>query len=180
MTLRLMKFKSAMNKHLQYLRYLLRHKFWVAFYLIRDYRMVLQAITHDWSKFLPDEWFPYVNYFYGPKPPQKQEGGYKHQPGDDTAFDTAWNHHQKRQPHHYQYWLLKRDDGTESVLPMPEHYLKEMLCDWRGAGRAQGYGDNTPEWYERNKERIVLHPDSRKWIEAEIARAGKGVKDGKV
>ena len=29
-----------------------------------------QAIIHDWTKFLPCEWFPYVQRFYGAAPPR--------------------------------------------------------------------------------------------------------------
>jgi len=47
---------------------------------------------------------------------------------------------------------------------MPEQYLREMLADWRGAGRAYGNPD-TAGWYLKNREQIQLHPASRAWIE---------------
>jgi hypothetical protein len=44
--------------------------------------------------------------------------------------------------------------------------MTEMLCDWIGAGKAiMGAKANTPAWYEKNKERIILHPKTREWIE---------------
>jgi len=43
-----------------------------------------------------------------------------------------------------------------------------MLCDWRGAGRAQGYGDNTVEWYKKNKHKMQLYENTRKWIEEQL------------
>jgi hypothetical protein len=51
---------------------------------------------------------------------------------------------------------------------MPMKYAKEMLCDWRGAGRAINGKDETREWYLKNKERIILHPNTRKWIEEQL------------
>lgn len=155
-----------MKAHLRYLWYVLKHK-WYVFLACLSYGLVWQGITHDWSKFLPDEWGPYVSHFYGPKPPRGQASGYFHKPGANTAFDVAWNHHQKRQPHHWQYHLLFRDDGTVEALPMPDRYRKEMLADWRGAGRAQGTPD-TRGWYLANRDKMRLHPNTRAWVEEQL------------
>jgi len=51
------------------------------------------------------------------------------------------------------------------ALPMPDKARREMLADWRGAGRAITGKDNTPEWYRDNKDKMILHPDTREWIE---------------
>jgi putative NADPH-quinone reductase len=52
---------------------------------------------------------------------------------------------------------------------MPHKYLVEMICDWIGAGKAYNNGSYTindmNEWYESNKDRIVLHEDTRELIE---------------
>jgi len=54
-----------MQPHLRYLAYVLRHK-WHVFIACRGLHVPLwQAIIHDWTKFLPCEWFPYVQRFYG-------------------------------------------------------------------------------------------------------------------
>ena len=82
----------------------------------------------------------------------------------DTAFDFAWFLHQKRGRHHWQWWVLPEDSGAIKVLPILDCYRKEMLADWRGAGRAQGT-PNTSAWYNKNKEKLQLHPETRKWIE---------------
>lgn len=51
--------------HFAYLRYVVRHKVAV----FRACRMLgvplWRAIAHDWTKFLPCEWTPYVRWFYG-------------------------------------------------------------------------------------------------------------------
>jgi hypothetical protein len=78
-------------------------------------------------------------------------------------FDAAWLHHQKNK-HHWQAWVLIGDCGSLKTVPMPDGYRREMLADWIGAGRAQGKPD-TWAWYQANKGRMFLHPDTREWIE---------------
>lgn len=50
---------------------------------------------------------------------------------------------------------------------MPLKYAKEMLADWRGAGKAQGKPD-AKAWYEKNKNNMLLHPETRQWIEEQL------------
>jgi len=53
---------------------------------------------------------------------------------------------------------------------MPDADRKEMLADWRGAGRALGKPD-TWAWYEAEKrDSIFLHPKTREWVEAELLK----------
>jgi len=113
-----------------------------------------QAIMHDMSKFLPSEWFPYTNYFYGIK--------------DKNSFYYAWFKHQKRNKHHWQWWVLRLDDGGVKAVPMPDKYRREMLADWRGAGKAKGLSDNTKEWYLLNSTKMILHMETRTWIEGQL------------
>lgn len=156
-----------------YFKYIVRHKFWVTYYCFKD-RLIWRGIKHDWSKFLPSEWFSYSNYFYGPngnevRKARKAAGGY-YKPYDtgDEAFDFAWLLHQKRNDHHWQWWVLPKDDGSLKAMPMKKKAWREMICDWRGASRAQGYGDNTPSWYKKNKANMILHPHTRHQIEQRL------------
>lgn len=156
-----------MRSHLAYLRYVLRHK-WHVFVAGWHLSVPLwQLLIHDWTKFLPREWFPYVAYFYGRggREAHAKSGG-MYRPGSDFAFDIAWNHHQKRNPHHWQYWLLTRDTDEPQLiaLPMPERYVREMVADWIGAGAAQGKPDNW-HWYLTNREKMNLHPETRQGAE---------------
>lgn len=158
--------------HLLYLKYVLRHK-WFVFLACLEFGLIWRGIRHDWHKFLPSEWFPYVNFFYGKKsePIQRRDstGYYKPTDTGDAAFDFAWLLHQKRADHHWQWWVLPEDDGGLKVLKMSDAAMKEMLCDWRGAGRAQGK-PHTWQWYEVNKGKMQLHPETRAWIEQELKR----------
>jgi hypothetical protein len=145
--------------HWRYMTYVARHKFFVLLACLRLRVPLRQAILHDWSKFLPDEWLPYARYFYGPGSAERQ------QPREAKwAFDVAWLRHQHRSPHHYQHWILRNDDGSTVPLPMPERFAREMVADWMGAGRALGKPD-TRAWYLSNRERIVLHDDTRHLVE---------------
>jgi hypothetical protein len=157
-----------MNIHFQYGRYVLRHK-WFVFRECCKAGIVWRGITHDLSKLRPDEWFPYARYFYGSNQPRRDSTGY-YKPTDtgDIIFDHAWLLHQKRNDHHWQWWILPEGDGGIKVLPMSETARSEMLCDWRGASRAQGYGDNTVMWYIKNCGHMQLHPETRGWIEGKL------------
>lgn len=163
-----------MIKHWRYLKYVVRHKFWVGYYCFKD-GLFWRGIKHDWSKFLPDEWIPYANYFYGPKGDEirakrrKSGGYYKPYESGDERFDFAWLLHQKRNDHHWQWWILPKDEGGFKAMPMKEKAWREMICDWRGAGRAQGYGDNTVEWYHKTKNSMILHEETRFNVEFKLA-----------
>ncbi len=162
----------------KYLKYLLRHKWFV---LIECFKMGLywRGIVHDMSKFLPLEFIPYMRYFYGCYPDwSKMSGDFKlryfgpTKQSVEKEFDYAWLYHQRTNKHHYQYWHLKEDSGKLKVLEMPEKYRKELLCDWKGAGIAQGKVSpkNDPwlevrKWYIANKDSIILHPETQYKVE---------------
>jgi len=151
-----------MLKHLRYASYVLRHKWYV---FIEACRLGIPwlGIIHDWSKLRPSEWIPYANFFYGYNP-RDETGYYKPTDTGNAAFDFAWLLHQKRNKHHWQWWVLPEDEGGIKVLEMPLKYRKEMLADWRGAGRAQGTPD-TSKWYATNHHKMRLAPETRAWIE---------------
>jgi len=149
-------------KYFKYLKYILNHKYFV---LIECCKLGIlwRGITHDFSKLLPSELCAYAEYFYGKKP--------KSGLCEETVkkkFNLAWLYHQRKNKHHWQYWLLKEDDGKEFSVGMPNKYLKEMLADWRGAGKAITGKDNTKQWYLKNKDKIILREDDRKWIEDQL------------
>jgi hypothetical protein len=141
--------------YIKYLKALLRHK-WFVFLASIKLGVPFLGIIHDWSKFLPNEFIAYARSFYGPH-------AYDDRPDSVvTAFDYAWNTHQKRNKHHWQYWILTNDELDGMVrntrMKMPERYVREMVADWIGAGRAYGNPD-TRGWYLSN-DAIRLHPES--------------------
>lgn len=140
---------------LKYLSYISRHK-WFVFVECWRLGIPVQGVTHDLSKFRPSEWFPYVEKFFG-------EGG----PDTSRKFQHAWLLHQRRNPHHWQFWVMVTNSGALLALPMPDKYRKELLADWIGAGKAQGTG-GPAAFYEKNHHRIIFHQETRKWLEDKI------------
>ena len=147
-------------KHFEYLAYVCRHK-WYVFLACIQYGCIWRGIVHDLSKFLPSEWFPYVENFYG----QWRGWGKIAPPDIQHAYNLAWLHHQRRNLHHHQYWVLNKDDGTQEVLEMPEAYVREMVADWTGAGRAIHGENECVEWYLKNRNKMILHPGTRARVE---------------
>lgn len=147
---------SAGPRHLAYARYLLRHKWFVGVACCQTGAGLWRGLVHDLSKLRPDEWGPYARCFYS------SDGSGQYEP--DESFDLAWLRHQHRNRHHWQYWVLREDSGKVLTLPMPERFIREMVANWMGAGRAQGQPD-TQAWYEKNRERILLDPATREQVE---------------
>jgi hypothetical protein len=157
--------RTFLTMNLKYAWYVIKHK-WFVYEEGRKAELNVskwQLIIHDWSKFLPSEWLPYAEFFYGR---YRTVLGTPHI-WDKRAFERAWAAHLRRQPHHWQFWVLHADTGKVSALPMPQKYIREMVADWRGAARAQG--KTLPEehrlWYLERREHIVLHKDTREEVE---------------
>lgn len=88
-----------MKKHFRYLRYVLRHK-WFVFLGCRILGVPLwQALIHDWTKFLPIEWFAYVDRL------DRSRNSSWHSVEDTPEYTRAWKHHWSRNPHHWEYWI---------------------------------------------------------------------------
>jgi len=155
--------KEEKMKYWKYLKYILKHKWYVAVECFKV-GLYLHAFTHDLSKFRPSEWFPYTEFFYG-------DWG-RNEPDDyrywdaryyvQGPFDLAWLKHQKRNKHHWQYWVLHEDSGQTKTLFIPRKYLKQMACDWIGASKAIRGKDATPiEWYRKVKNGTLMDESSR-------------------
>lgn len=143
--------------------------------------IVWRGLLHDLSKFFPDEFIPYANHFYGSgndiKRGRDSTGYYKPTDTGDKAFDFAWLLHQKRNRHHWQWWVLPEDEGGVKLLEIKYPYNLEMICDWVGAGKAQGHFSpkddkylETRNWYKTNGNKMQLHPNTRLYIEKMIER----------
>lgn len=148
-----------MRKHLRYLSYVVRHKWFVFVAGLRVGAPIWRLVIHDWTKLLPVEWTPYVLSFYG-------GWKYKDRPAHVVAaFDAAWLHHQHANPHHWQHWVLREDSGATKLLEMPEHFVREMVADWMGAGRAITGKWEAGTWYAQNASKILLHESTRARVE---------------
>ena len=148
-----------MRAHLAYLRYVLRHK-WFVFVGCKTLGVSLwQAVIHDWTKFTPAEWGPYVRQFYqadGTKRRVRDTNGSYDPNAQSEEFKRAWLHHQ-RQPHHWQAWLSIGDGGGLEPLAIPQKYVLEMVADW----------------YEKQKDKMILEEGTRRRIEQDIPKVGR-------
>lgn len=122
---------------------------------------------HDNAKYnrIPDrdnyydltcEYAEYANYFYGEKTSEVKE-----------AFDRAWLSHIHQSPHHWQHWLLHNDDPKIGlrVLDMPYVFILEMIFDWWSFSWKTQNLSEIFDWYDKNKEGIVLSEKTRKHVE---------------
>lgn len=147
-----MTLRERFRAHWRYGSYVMRHKAFVYRAGRRFEIGRLQLLRHDLSKFHPSEWRPYTAYFYGEDGPQARR------------FDHAWLRHIHRNRHHWQHWVLREDSGATRPLTMPDKYVLEMVADWVGAGQALGL-DDTPGWYEKNKDKMILSDETRVLVE---------------
>jgi hypothetical protein len=77
----------------------------------------------------------------------------------------------------------RKDEGTDNIAAMGQldclwgeddrnavlgNVAQGRDRDTRGAGRAIKGKDETKEWYAANKEKMVLHPETRAWVEDQL------------
>lgn len=167
-----------MRAHLKYASYVARHKWFVFLGGLRTRAPLYRLVIHDWSKLTRSEWGAYVRQFYNSdgskRNARRPDGGYDlaEQPYE---FQRAWLGHQRRNKHHWQAWILLGDNGQCIPIKMPEKYVREMVADWMGAGRAiTGQWDPVP-WYEKNWRLMVLHTATQARVEALLGVRRQGV-----
>lgn len=138
-----------------------KHKWFVFLAGLKMGVPIWRLIIHDLSKFGLSEIFAYGRQFFGDK-------------GDPDGFSHAWLHHQNINPHHWEYWIMrsghnrgnKAADGEHEsfAIPMPETYVREMIADWMGAGRAYVGSWGIRDWLDDNLPRMTMHPETREMI----------------
>jgi hypothetical protein len=156
-----------MKRYLSYFKAVVRHK-WFVYTAWRDIHREFRVslfwiILHDWDKFLPGEFIPYARSFFNQDGSARdiRKADYYDAARVGKAFDKAWLMHQKRNKHHWQWWVLPLDDGGIKPLRMSSRHVNEMLMDWIGAGRSYGGKTQVWEWYEAHKDKMVLDAGTR-------------------
>lgn len=123
----------------------------------------LQVYNHDRSKYSEDEFRGYCNHWYPLDGSNVKHDSNK--PEGDSDYDYAWSHHQHNNPHHSQYWLIVRDDGSIKALDMPLKYICELLCDW-GSFHYNDPNDPTAnEWWNENKQKFIMSDKTIEYID---------------
>ena len=116
-------------------------------------------VAHDSSKTMFDEYPAYDRHFYAGLPIDETKG----------EFNLAWLRHIHRNPHHWQYWILANEDlGDAPALEMPQNYVLEMLCDWWSFSWRNYEPDKIFEWWDRHKDKMILHQKTRELIHETI------------
>lgn len=151
-----------MKKYWKYFKYVINHKKNVFIECWKE-GLYIHAFTHDLSKFSLKEFIPYARFFEGSYPSKatlnnvscirnKDKIRTKEQAKEE--FEKAWEHHYKNNKHHWNYWI-----GQD----MPEIYIRQMICDWKGMSRK--FGDTAQAFYMKNHDKIILEHSSRVLLE---------------
>lgn len=106
--------------------------------------------NHDLSKYQEEEFDAYRKHFYPVTPEEKEES--------EDQFNKAWEHHFSNNMHHWDWW-----SKTGNADNMPFANVVEMICDWEAMGYK--FGNTSREWYEKNRDTIMLGDKQRKFAE---------------
>lgn len=123
-------------------------------------------IEHDDSKWDDEEYYAYDNYFYGDKSSKVVK-----------EFNYAWLRHIHNNPHHWQHWVLLEDEGKQKALEIPDRYIVEMICDWLSFSIKSGNMREIFDWYDDHKDKMILHPNTRKKVNRILNAIDKKLKE---
>ncbi len=160
-------YKITFKKFWKFLTRVIRHKRYVFRWCCKA-GMPLRGLLHDLSKFSPVEFWESVRYFSETESPinvSKRVNGYS----------MAWQHHKGHNPHHYEYWMDRMDEGG-FPLQMPKKYAYEMICDYLGAGQAynpEGWNfAKEYQWWENRVQSLpmAMHPKTKRFVTTVLAR----------
>lgn len=145
------------KKLLKHLKLIIIHKHY-AFLACLECGIPFKGLIHDLSKFSIYELFPSAKYYTGDRSPIDNEK-------DKKGYSYVWLHHRGRNPHHWEYWIDNLSSGGDA-LKIPLKYVKEMICDWVGSGKAydfENWNYDTP--FKKfvslyNQGKIKIHLDT--------------------
>ena len=109
------------------------------------HRLSLRAITHDASKWSPEEWPSFEKGT--PKLAEVEYGSPEYKAALDT-IRPAVTLHQERNSHHPE----SHEDGLDGMTLID---LLEMLCDWKAAGERNRNGSIVRS-LQHNRERFKM------------------------
>ena len=129
-----------------------------------------QGLTHDLSKYSPQEFFVGAKYYQGYRSPNNAER-------EKKGFSSAWLHHKGRNKHHFEYWvdynLDQNDVKTTIPTQMPKKYLVEMYIDRVAASATYNKGhfmyDLPYKYYLKGKDKKMIEVRTRYELEKLLA-----------
>ncbi len=126
-----------------------------------------QGLTHDLSKYSPEEFFIGARYYQGYRSPNNAEREAK-------GYSRAWIHHKGRNKHHYEYWTdykAGREGEEHTIIPtrMPKRYLVEMYVDRVAASAIYNKGhftyDMPLKYYKKGDYSTLMEEHTRAELE---------------
>ena len=131
-----------------------------------------QGLTHDLSKYSPEEFWTGVRYYQGNRSPNAAER-------ELVGYSRAWLHHKGRNKHHLEYWIdygipdkkgpHKGEHKGLCGMKMPVNYVVEMYIDRVAASKnyqKEKYRDDSAlAYYMNGRQFHVLHDDTRALLE---------------
>ena len=154
--------RLKLSNIIKHIKTVTRHRALVCRHCFRA-GIYLQGLTHDLSKFSPEEFWVSCRMYQGTRSPNEAERELK-------GYSSAWIHHKGVNKHHFEHWT-DYNPVTKKVEPvkMPIEYVIEMFCDRVAASKVymgKNYNDNSPlEYFERAKGRRVIHPETSDLLE---------------
>lgn len=115
-----------------------------------------EIINHDKSKWSEEEYEPYAMHFYPSEDCDFEKA--------DREYSVAWLHHQHHNPHHWQYWMLIRDESKAVPLDMPFSCIVGMLADWSSFQFIRN-NSSAHQWYKEMGDLMILSKNTRKIVE---------------
>lgn len=135
-----------------------------------------RLIIHDWSKFSPTELFGYAGNIGGST--------------DKERWAKSWVHHLRRNAHHPEHYMLSWRGNPEfydglgqyiapfvSLLPMPEHQVREMIADMMATGYKVTGSWDIAKWLNENGPKMHLHDDTITLIDKVMKEVGYKLTD---
>lgn len=149
-----------MINYLKHYASTLKHKFWVAYYMVRLYpaiqyhvslaEWVWRALRHDWSKFTNAQARDFAAVINGLGKSEYGSPEYKanvNRPGIKL--------HVRTEDHHPQYWRVTENEWLPKAFDrMPKIAQREMICDWAAAVRRNPNGSLITSIFDINKTRL--------------------------
>lgn len=154
--------KTEYEKLIGHLKTVTIHRFRVCQHCFKA-GIYWQGLTHDLSKYSPEEFIPSYKHYQGNRSPNEAER-------EDYGYSRAWMHHKGRNKHHFEYWT-DYNPVTRKMEPvkMPLEYVIEMFCDRVAASKTylkENYTNSSPlAYFEQGRCRRIIHPDTSRQIE---------------
>jgi hypothetical protein len=156
-----------MKRYWEWFKYLTKHR-WFVFLECCKVGIPVRGLIHDIDKYLPKQFIPYARFHFnknGSRINRRDETG--HYDGlntGDKEFEMSLFLHWRKSKHHWESWCIPRPDGNHKCFPMDDRSILEMICDWKGAGKANGTPD-VIKWYKYNGKNQLFHLETREKVE---------------